>query len=40
MLTVNLNIQDCLINGETESIGHTEFVQGSVRKVYVKFSDD
>ena len=39
MLTVNLDIQDRLINGRTENISHTEFPQGSVGKVYVKFSD-
>ena len=30
MLTVNLDIQDCLINGRTKNISHIEFVQGSV----------
>ena len=30
MLTVNLDIQDCLINGQTGNISHIEFVQGSV----------
>ena len=30
----------CLINGQTENISHIEFDQGSVWKVYVKFSDE
>ena len=40
MLRVNLDIQDRLINGQTGNISHTEFAQDSVRKVYVKFSDE
>ena len=40
MLTVNLDIQDHLINGQTGYISHIEFVQDSVQKVYVKFSDE
>ena len=40
MLTVNVDIQDRLINGETRNIEHVEFVQGTVHKVYVKFSDE
>ena len=40
MLTVNIGIQDRLINGQTGIIRHTEFAQGSVCKVYVKFSDN
>ena len=40
MLTVNVDIQDCLINGQAGKIRHIEFAQGSVRKVYVKFSDE
>ena len=40
MLTVNLDIHDCLINGHTGKIKHIEFVQGSVWKVYIKFSDE
>ena len=40
MLTVNLDIQDRLINGQTGNISHVEFAHGSVRKVYVKFSDE
>ena len=40
MLAVNLEIQDRLINGKTGNISHTEFAQDSVRKVYVKLSDE
>ena len=40
VLTVNLDIQDCLINDQTGNISHIEFSQRSVRKVYVKFSDE
>ena len=39
MLTVNIDILDHLISGHTEIIRHIEFAQGSVCKVYVKFSD-
>ena len=39
MLTVNIDILDHLISGQTEIIRHIEFAQGSVCKVYVKFSD-
>ena len=39
MLTVNLDIQCCLINGQTGNISQIEFDQGSVQKVYVKLSD-
>ena len=39
-LTVNIDIQDCLINGQTGVISHTEFAQGSTCKVYIKFSDE
>ena len=39
MLTVNVDIHDRLINGELVIIRHTEFAQGSVCKVCVKFSD-
>ena len=28
MLTVNLDIKDCLINGKTRNIKHIEFAQG------------
>ena len=40
MLTVNIGILDCLINSLTGNIRHTEFAQGTVYKVYVKFSDE
>ena len=40
MLTVNIDIQDCLIDGQTGNINHIEFVQGSVCKVYVKFANE
>ena len=40
VLTVNLDIKDRLINDQTGNISHIEFAQGSVRKVYVKFSDE
>ena len=34
MLTVNINMQDPLINYQTRIIRHVELAQGSVRKVY------
>ena len=37
MLTVNLDIKACLINDPTGNIEHIKFVQGSVRKAYIKF---
>ena len=40
MLTVNIDIQDCLINGQTGIIRHIGFAQGSACKVYIKFSDE
>ena len=40
MLTVNLDIQDCLTNGQTGNISQIEFAQISVQKLYVKFSDE
>ena len=40
MLAVNRDIQDHLINGQIGIIRHTEFAQGSARKVYIKFSDE
>ena len=40
MLTVIFDIQDRLNNGQTGNASHTEFAQGSVCKVYVKFSDE
>ena len=39
MLIVNVDIQGLLTNGQTRNIRHTEFAQGSVLKVYVKFSE-
>ena len=39
MLTVNLDIQGRLINDQTGKISFTEFVQGSLWKVYVKISN-
>ena len=39
MLTVNLEIQDRLINGQTGKISYIEFAQDIVQKVYKKFSD-
>ena len=38
MLTVNMDMQDRLINGQTGNIRHTELVQGTTHKAYVKFS--
>ena len=35
----NIGIEDRLINGQIGNIRHFEFAQGSVCKVYVKFSD-
>ena len=40
MLTVNIDTEDRLINGQTGSIRHIEFAEGTVHKVYVKFSDE
>lgn len=42
MLIVNLEIQDRLINDQLTygNIKHTEFIQGSVQEVYIKFSDE
>ena len=40
MLTVNLDIEDRLINGQTGKISYIEFAQGIVQKVYVKFPDE
>ena len=40
MLTVNLDIQDRLINDQTGNLSCTEFAQGVVRKVYIKFPDE
>ena len=40
MLTVNIDIQDRLINCQTGNIRHIEFAEGTVHKVYAKFSDE
>ena len=40
MLTVNIDIQYRLINGQTGNIRHIEFAEGTVHKVYVNFSDE
>ena len=40
MLTVNLDKQDCLINDQTRNFSYTEFSQGCVGKVCIKFSDE
>ena len=40
MLTVNIDIQGRLINGQTGFIRHIEFAQCSARKVYIKFSNE
>ena len=40
ILAVNIDIQDRLINRQTGNVTHMEFVQGSIHKVYVKFSDE
>ena len=37
MFTVNIDMQDRLINGQTGNIRHTELAQGTTHKVYVKF---
>ena len=40
MLTVNVDIQNRLINGQTGNVKHIEFVHGSIHKVHVKLSDE
>ena len=40
MLTVNVDIQDRLINGRTGNVKRIEFVHGSIHKVYAKVSDE
>ena len=40
MLTVNVDIEDRLINGKTGNFKHTEFVQRRIHEVYVNFSDE
>ena len=41
ILSVNVDIQ-CrhAINGQAENVKHIEFVQGSIHRVYVNFSDN
>ena len=39
MLTINLDIQDCLINGQVWEVFHIYIIQNCVQKVYIKFSD-
>ena len=40
MLKVNIEIHDPLINGQSGNISQIDFGQGSVFRVYVKFSDE
>ena len=40
MLTVNIDIQNRLINGQTGVLRHTESAEGSACKVYITFSDE
>ena len=40
MLTVNIDRQDRLINGQAGVISHIEFAEGSARKVYIKIFDE
>ena len=40
MLTINIDIQDRLINDQTGSISHIEFAQDSICKIFVKISDE
>ena len=40
MLTVNLDIQDHLINDQTGNTDYIDFSQDSVQKVCVKVSDE
>ena len=39
-LTVNLDLQDRLINGQARDISHIEYTQGVNRKAYVNFPDE
>ena len=39
MLTVNVDMQDCLINDQAGKIRHTKFANGGACKVYLKFPD-
>ena len=40
MLTVNIDIQDRLINDQTGNIRHIEFAQSTVYEICIKFSDE
>ena len=40
IITVNIDTQDHPNNGQAGNIRYIEFAQGSVCKVYVKFSDE
>ena len=40
ILKVNLDIHDHLINCQTGNTSYNEFAEGSVGKVYLKFSDE
>ena len=39
-LTVNIDMQDRLLNGQTAVIKQIEFAESSACKVYIKFSDE
>ena len=39
MLTVNIDIEDRLINGQVGLVAHIEIINNAVKKVYVKFDD-
>ena len=40
MLTVHVDIQYRLIDGQTGNAKHIRFIQGSIHKVYVKVSGE
>ena len=40
MLTVNIDIPDCLINCQIGNVSYITFAQSSVVKVYERFSDE
>ena len=40
MLTVNIDIPNCLINCQTGNVRYITFAQSSVVKVYERFSDE
>ena len=40
MLTVNIDIQDRLVNGQIRTFKHSEFAQDCAREVYVKIFDE